>query len=1005
MKKLGLIYVITVILTLVSCDRNKVVPPAEPVMFDVTFVDPDISHQSVQDAPAVDRLYIEVYESDSSSPATYSYNVRNGAVENKIDIPFKQGCSYELYLWAQKASGSVYSFKDGKIREGVSVKYPEKFKSDDLGAFDSYSAAVSFTYPDGIPSEIRMKRNVVKIDFAFFKDKLLENNISQVEMTVEGLTDIITFTDEVSEGNGKAVFRFEDLISGLGSLEDYDHDSRMVRMGSGYFPVDASYKVRIGMTMTDVSGNRVGNQVDDVLTVEKGMMTALIFNGDELVWKGLQDDILPVKPSKDGWIHISSVNEFASLLAGKGQKGAKYHICNDMDMSLLPSFVAEDLNNSAFFEDMCIDGGIYAGESVPSDYRINTLGSVKIHSLEIPASTGLFENVKDFEATNIVLEDITVGGRSEDQDGTGTFIGSSYGDLTLKNIKVYDSAVSAPRRIGGLIGAIYGGEVTLNDCDLSSVKVSTVYKDGVSGQAGGLIGYIGRSSEQDRSEEVDVMLFKCNLSSCTVTAHMQSEELHSGRLVGTLSGYDRDEKLNVVLSSADRATTLIHTGDDRDNTASKGSGRYVNRCKSAFCEDLPQEYEDLLGGQVYHRGLVRFGNYQVETHLKEFVPKWDGVTVVAPLKADPKYDGDVVADESAYVVYSPPDLVGLREITDSPSAIYLATSLDMNGQGEDGEYNVPENFADSYNESDDDNLFTSFSKVKLLEGNGNTIYNLGICRSNAKSSAFILSASGTTIHRNINFRNCCVSGTHTLVETNSTAQAAILCSNAGGKSYTARNVNVYDSKVFGVQKIGGLIAILSADDSSVTDCNVENTYIENYEVFIDELFTGTFEYKNYSVTASQSFYPHGEVGGLIGFVCGNAAIENSSVKNSEINCYGLDDVPADITPKQVANILAQLGYYHVPGRHVSTFIGDIRTQNGEYIQINNCRVDSKTKCTRRWDKYCWITLNKTHRTYPHIGSCYYVAYLDMMGSVYIDGSRINMHDCRKTSACYEHNIY
>ena len=89
---------------------------------------------------------------------------------------------------------------------------------------------------------------------------------------------------------------------------------------------------------------------------------------------------------------------------------------------------------------------------------------------------------------------------------------------------------------------------------------------------------------------------------------------------------------------------------------------------------------------------------------------------------------------------------------------------------------------------------------------------------------------------------------------------------------------------------------------------------------------------------------------------------------------------------------------------MSTFIGDIRTIDGETIQINNCKVDSKTKCTRRWDKYCWTTVSKVHKTYPYIGSCYYVAFMDTIGTVFVDGNRINLHDCRKTSACYEHNI-
>lgn len=1001
MKRLHFFCIFALLLSVVSCNRPDELAPDVPGVFNVNFRDADAQHQAVQEAPAVDRLLIDVYESESTSPVTYSYNVKDGVVERGIDIPFKEGGSYELYFWAQKGSGSVYSVKPGSIRDGATIKYPANFKSDDLASFDSYSASAKFIYPDGLPSEIQMSRNVAKLDFVFYKDKLAENKVSKIEVSIEGLPDAVVFTGDESGAEGKASYRFENLTD----LKDYNLDSRISCLGTGYLPVNGSSQVRIAMTMSDSSGNKVGSTVEDELGLKAGMSTALIFNGDRLVWKGIQDNSVPSTPAKDGWIHISSVGEFAALLAGGGQKGAKYHICNDMDMSLLPLSITKDFRSDAMFEDICIDGGIYAAESVPNDYKVNPQGTVRIFNLELPSASGIFANVRNFEATNLVIEDVIVGKESENQEGTGVLIGKSYGKVTLKNVKVKDSEAIAPRRIGGAIGAVYGGEVMLNDCDLTSVKVSTSYKKGASGQAGGLIGYIGRKSEKERSEKLDVTIFKCELQGCKVTAYMQSEELHSGRLVGTLSGYDNGEKLSIILSTADAKTTLSHTGEGRDETARKGTGRYTNAHKSAFCADLPAEYEDLIGGQVYHRGLVRFGNYQVETQLKEFIPRWDGVTVITPLKADPEYDGDVNAGETAYVVYSPADLVGLREATSTPEAIYLAANVDMNGQGEDGEYNVPENFADSYHKSDDDNLFAPFTRVRLLEGNGNTIYNLGICQHNATSTAFIKSANETTVHRNISFRNCCVIGTHTEVETNSTAQAAIVCSNAGGKSYTMQNVNAYDCKVFGVQKIGTLVSNLSASKSNISGCNVERSYIENYEVFIDELFTGSFEYQGFSVTASQSFYPHGEVGGLIGFVSGNTSIEKCSVSESEINCYGLDDIAADISPSAVERLLDVIGYYFVPGRHVSSFIGDIRTISGESINISNCRTDSKTKCTRRWDKYCWMTLSNTHKTFPYIGSCYYVAFLDKIGTVTIDGERINLHDCRKTSACYEHNIH
>ena len=149
MKKLHLFCIFTFILSVVSCNRPDDLGPDVPGVFTVNFRDADASSLSVQEAPAVDRLLIDVYESNAKSPKTYTYSVRNGIVERGIDIPFKEGCSYEVYLWAQKGSGSVYSVKPGGIRDGVSVKYPSDFKSGDLAPYDSYSAGEKFIYPDG----------------------------------------------------------------------------------------------------------------------------------------------------------------------------------------------------------------------------------------------------------------------------------------------------------------------------------------------------------------------------------------------------------------------------------------------------------------------------------------------------------------------------------------------------------------------------------------------------------------------------------------------------------------------------------------------------------------------------------------------------------------------------------------------------------------------------------------------------------------------------------------
>ena len=71
------------------------------------------------------------------------------------------------------------------------------------------------------------------------------------------------------------------------------------------------------------------------------------------------------------------------------------------------------------------------------------------------------------------------------------------------------------------------------------------------------------------------------------------------------------------------------------------------------------------------------------------------------------------------MVYSPYDLAGIRKKTASPSAIYLRADIDMNGQGADGEFNVPSNFTKSANDSADDNNFNPFNYVTTLDGKKN----------------------------------------------------------------------------------------------------------------------------------------------------------------------------------------------------------------------------------------------------------------------------------------------
>ena len=84
-----------------------------------------------------------------------------------------------------------------------------------------------------------------------------------------------------------------------------------------------------------------------------------------------------------------------------------------------------------------------------------------------------------------------------------------------------------------------------------------------------------------------------------------------------------------------------------------------------------------------------------------------------------------------------------------------------------------------------------------------------------------------------------------------------------------------------------------------------------------------------------------------------------------------------------------LGFYKVPGRHVSTLIGSIRTRNEEIITINGCTVDTATKCTAEQYHH--------NSSFPYIGQAYYIQFADTKGQVIIDGTSLTLADGNKNT--------
>ena len=554
--------------------------------------------------------------------------------------------------------------------------------------------------------------------------------------------------------------------------------------------------------------------------------------------------------------------------------------------------------------------GFTGSYSIP--YGVETIGDAAFHASQlsyvtIPESV-ISINLGAFSGATIKSINLPNGSTIEGDDHIikGVRIaGALFGDatnITINNLNLEDIIVGASQARNsnvthaGLLVNTLKGNSSFSNVTISNSSVATT-----NGAAGGMVGYIVRSTENDRNETLNVSFKGCKLNGVSV-----SGSTSEGKFVGLLSGYDNNESLSF---DADCEATDVSVSDY--------TSVYTKANNSAWVDgDVTDKYDGWLGAENYRRAKVTFGGVRL-------APRWDGKTVTA--KADLLlYNGE----NNKYEVYSPFDLAGVRKATASPSAIYLKNDIDMNGQGADGEYFVHENFAQSKCESTDDNKFTAFSSIALLEGNNKGIYNLALNANGSDRYAFILSGNNGDIHRNTSFHNCCTVVPHVVGTDNGQtvdkSYGATVVLSVGDATYTMDNVHAYGCKVFALQKTAILAGrLVSKTKATINNCSVNDCYIENYKC---EEHKEIFE----ESIVSAEFYSYGEIGSITGFINYNATITNCNVTNTTICAYGQKDKKGNI-----ANII-KAGT--IPGRHINQFIGDIRSKKGYTVSISDCSV-------------------------------------------------------------------
>lgn len=867
-----------VALSLSACSNDDYQFQAEGENVSITFrptLGGELSTRAIGDATGIDRLTVAVYEGSQTLSKRFSFSEDWDIVKrNGITLTLIEGHSYEILFWAENSENSAYTITDDG---SITVNYDKYInggfaKMEEMDVFYGTSSITVGSQKVENEGEIALSRPLAQLNFA--------DNTTQPEM-----------------GTHKAIVTFHSIAT---SFNPFTGEVEMLDMDKAFVFTDFPTETLLidGSTYYYLSSNYFFTPQIGAININA---TIDLQNTDGTSIKTIELSGITLEKNKKTNVTGSIVQQPETWSVWDGV--SKSQPTTDAQNR----YIIDDASDIAW---LCENGlGLNANSS--------------------------FLQTKDIDMSDKTITSIKLPTGSTYDGGGKTiknFANSLFGDaisLTVKDLAVENIVASGSTHIGTLVNTLQGSSSFANVSVLNSTVTTT------NGAAGGMIGYIVRTTEKNRNETLDVSFTCCKLNGVSV-----SGSASEGKFVGLLSGYDNNEALSFD-SECEAA----------DVSVADYTSVYTKTNNSVWVTgDVTNKYDGWLGAENYRRAKVTFGGVRM-------APRWDGKTVTA--KTDLLlYNGE----NNKYEVYSPFDLAGVRNATASPAALYLMENVDMFGHGSDGEYFVHSNFTKSAFNSTDDNKFNAFSSIALLEGNNKGIYNLALNANGSDRYAFILSGNNGDIHRNTSFHNCCTVVPHVVKDNEDKSYGATVVLSISGATYTMENVHAYGCKVFALQKTGIIAGrVTSLTMATIKDCTVNNCYIENYDCkdHAEQFGSGLI---------STTFYTPGEVGGFIGFVENFATISNCHVKGTTIYAFGQDN-------KRLLYI------YTVYGRHVGQFIGDIRTSDDEKdkIVLTNCSVDSNTKCTKRWDK---------HGKCNMIGCVYSLPLLDSKGTVTLDGKSI-----------------
>lgn len=950
MRKLQILLTLPFLMFAASCINEEQLPHQDSNIVEWTF-HPNLDNvipasKAIGDAGKVDQLRAVVYKETAEGLSLESTVTESWAKvqKNGVSVKLENGKTYKLLFWAEDKDNTAYSFgNDGTVSADYTDYLNGGFaKMEELDAF-CYTTVISPETPYDNSQKVVLRRplgqlNFVDVTQAKKGEDVVKVTFHSIPTVFDPFTGRVKSTDPIDESDDMT-FTFSDFTS----EEIYSEGISYNYLSCNYILAPANGQAEVACTF---ELNKDGSDLDE-----------LEFNGKKAI---------VIEQRKKTNIDVNETSTTEAYSEWNGKFPIVSTLTQDPDNS--DCYIIDAAEDIAWLCDASHSSLIGENKTFRLLTNIDMGYKAGQMSMKLPAGSTFEGNGHTIKGLKLMI---------------GLF-GDMVKNLTVNNLIIDGAIISGTTKTnrGVLVNTLYGSS-SFNNVVVQNSTVNTY-----EGAAGGMVGYISRKSKSDRSEALDVVFNNCHVINTDIKGSTKE-----GYFVGIFRGYDYGETLRFM--------------DNCSCTPAPGSeplkSIYVDSQKALWLENTDfSAYNAWLGTEECCRGMVMLGK-------NRFIAKWDGETKVKPLLAESAYeDSDdltVVPGANRYVIYSAFDLAGVKtKATGSPDALYFKTDVDMNGAGEDGIFYVPSEFAYSATQSDDDNYFDSLNAVNYLDGQNHTIYNLNLGRSAANDvntytrDSFIRGTSYSvphTIHKNLKMRNCQTAVTVKDLEDEEggfqdASQGAIFISYthvSDTVAYTMENIHVYESRVFALQGLG---ILASHFEGNMKNCTVNDCYIENWKCENNlEPYTHVAEIGGGNVTVSAGFYSYGEVGGLCGMIMGAAEITDCHVRGTKIHAYGQDDKNASITGVGVLGSLAaataeSMGYFLVPGRHVSTLIGDIRTMNGETIKITGCTVDKETVCTPRM----FYHSNKAR----FIGQAYFIDFMDTEGKVIVDGHTLTLAD-------------